>query len=107
MSDIKQCPFCGKVPERGVEARGMDSAPKGGGAEMRTDPEWVDPPKIVLFFDDGQIAIGYWDWYYADGGRGYDGEPAWICQTSGARLHDFYGEPRGWLPISWLSGGSK
>jgi hypothetical protein len=32
----------------------MESAPKGGGAEYVTDPEWVEPPKILLFFNDNR-----------------------------------------------------
>ena len=77
----------------------IDTAPKGGGADLVTDPNYVNPPKILLFFDDGNISVGYWDAYYAEGGRGYEGGLAWIEPISGERLDMHYDSPIGWLPL--------
>ena len=77
----------------------MESAPKGGGAKMTTDPNWVEPPKILLLFENDKISVGYWDWYYAEGGRGYEGGEAWIEPCSGERLDLHYDPPIGWLPL--------
>ena len=79
----------------------MNTAPKGGGAELVSDVNWVDPPKILLLFnDDNAVSVGYWDWYYAEGGRGYSGGLAWIEPISGERLDLNYDGPIGWQPIA-------
>jgi hypothetical protein len=78
----------------------MDSAPKGGGADRCDDPEWIEPPKILLLFNEGIVSVGYWDWYYAEGGRGYEGGLAWIEPISGERLDMNYDPPIGWQPIT-------
>jgi hypothetical protein len=78
----------------------IETAPKGGGAEMTTDPAWVDPPRILLQFDKGEISVGYWDWYYAEGGDGYDPRYlAWIEPISGERLDEHVGKPTHWMPL--------
>lgn len=77
----------------------MDTAPKGGGAEYVTDPNYVEPPKILLKFENGEVSVGYWDWYYAEGGRGYEGGEAWIEPLSGERLDMYYDAPTGWMPL--------
>jgi hypothetical protein len=80
--------------------RPIEEAPKGGGAEMRTDPKWVDPPKVLLLFADGSQSAGYWDWYYAEGGRGYrTGVSAWIEPVSGEQLAMHYDEPTHFHPL--------
>ncbi len=59
----------------------METAPKGGGAESVTSINWIQPPKILLLFGEyhnSVVSVGYWDAYYAEGGRGYEGGLAWI-----------------------------
>jgi hypothetical protein len=77
----------------------METAPKGGGADSVNDPNWVEPPKILLFFDDGEVSVAYWEWYYAAGGGGCTDGFAWVEPVSGETLKAYYGEPIGWLPI--------
>lgn len=77
----------------------MDCAPKGGGAELVSDPKWVQPPKILLLFPHDIYSVGYWDWYYAEGGAGYTGSSAWIEPVSGEQLELHYGAPIGWIPL--------
>lgn len=68
-----------------------------------TDPAWVEPPKILLLFKDGAISVGYWDWYYAEGGNGFDGRHlAWIEPVSGEQLTRHYSAPIAWMPLSDL-----
>ena len=77
----------------------MGTAPKGGGAELVTDPNWVEPPHILLMFEGKQISVACWDWSY--GGVGYYniGGEAWIEPVSGECLHLHYGMPTKWMPI--------
>jgi hypothetical protein len=78
----------------------INTAPKGGGAELATDPNWVNPPVVILLYGDN-IEIGYWDWYYAKGGNGYiEGQKAWVRESDGRTLSDHYEEgPIAWMPI--------
>jgi hypothetical protein len=85
----------------------METAPKGGGAERVDDPKWVEPPKILLLFDEGEISVGYWDWYYAEDGHGYDGGLAWIEPCSGEKLDHIYGLPIKWQPLPLEPGQEK
>lgn len=78
------------------------SAPKGGGAELTTDPNWVEPPRILLGWTDThadfvvQVQIGRWDWYYAEGGDGYHpGATAWV-DDEGIQQSV---EPTHWMPL--------
>lgn len=78
----------------------IETAPKGGGARSVTDPAWVPPPTILLYFPNSthKIVSCYWDWYYAPDGNGYCGTSAWVEPTSGevaALTHD---EPTHWMP---------
>jgi hypothetical protein len=77
----------------------MSDAPRGGGAEMVTDPNWLEPPLVYLLFGEGQQCVAKWDWYYAHGGIGYSGLSAWVEPCSGelAALH--YNEPVAWMPL--------
>lgn len=77
----------------------IETAPKGGGAELVTDPKWVEPPLVLLFFPNGQqqLVVCKWDWYYAEGGHGYNGAPAWIEPTSGEQAAMHYDEPTHWM----------
>lgn len=74
----------------------IETAPKGGGAEMVTDPKWVEPPDVLLFCSDGTQCVAYWDWYYAEGGRGYTDGNAWIIR-GGERVYDVAGEATHWM----------
>ena len=88
----------------------MDTAPKGGGAEMVTDPKWVQPPKILLRFGHEAISVAYWDWYYADEGRGCVDGFAWLEPCSGEQLNRYYATPPdGWmsLPFNAAISGAK
>ena len=74
----------------------IETAPKGGfpsnftGERLTTDPEWVEPPRI-LAIADGELMIVYWDWYYAPGGKGYvPGQSAWV------------GPERNVMPTHWM-----
>lgn len=86
---------------------GMESAPKGGGAELVTDDKWIEPPEILLLFSDGKRSVGYWDWYCAEGGEGYTGGSAWTDPVSGEQLHLSYDEPIGWMPLPEPPYGNK
>lgn len=56
--------------------------------------------RILLLFSDGNQSVGYWDWYYAEGGRGYeDMHDAWIEPVSGEQLDRHYGRAIGWRPL--------
>ena len=77
----------------------MDSAPKGGGAEMRMDQAYVEPPRILLQFPDGEISVAYWDWYYAEGGGGCTDGVAWTEPVSGEPVSRQYGSPVKWKPL--------
>lgn len=56
--------------------------------------------RVLLKFEDEKVSVGYWDLYYAEGGRGYEGGLAWIEPVSGERLDLNYDPPIGWLPIT-------
>jgi hypothetical protein len=78
----------------------IESAPKGGGAELVTDPSWVEPPRILIRFGDEAVSVAYWDWYYAEGGRGYRNGFAWIEPCSGDPLDLHYTTPpTHWVPL--------
>jgi len=83
-----------------TEWQPMETAPKGGGAELVTDPNWVQPPRILLRFGDEAVSVAYWDWYYAEGGNGYTDGFAWIEPCSGEQLNLHYSTPPdGWMPL--------
>jgi hypothetical protein len=77
----------------------IETAPKGGGAERVTDPAWVDPPKILLAFDGGAVAVCYWDYYYDHGGMGFQETAAWVCQGSDELAASYYGDATHWMPL--------
>ena len=79
----------------------IESAPRGGGADRVDDPKWVHPPMILLWCPEEEtVAIGCWDWFYAEGGQGYeDGISAWVDNGSGDLIAHLFGEPTHWLPI--------
>lgn len=87
--------------------RPIETAPKGGGAEMVTDPAWVEPPTIMLLFAGGVVSMARWEWYYAEGGRGYTDGVAWVEPCSSEMLHLHYGMPLKWLPSPPTQEGDK
>ena len=82
-----------------MEWKTIDTAPKGGGADLVTDPKYVKPPKILLLFACQNISVGHWDWYYAEGGNGYEGGEAWIEPCSGERLDLIFDKPTHWMSL--------
>lgn len=77
----------------------IDTAPKGGGADGVRDPAYVQPPRVLLYFPaEGLIEVGYWDWYYAEGGNGFEGCSAWVIGEY-APAATAYGEPSHWMPL--------
>lgn len=84
-----------------MEWRDIESAPKGGGAEYVTDPNWVEPPRILMRFGDEGTAIVYWDWSYSEGGYNNRGQrDAWIIDYTieTSDLH-FSNKPTHWMPL--------
>lgn len=76
----------------------IETAPKGSGKDgprMVTHPEYVEPPKLLLWTEEGAV-VGYYDWYYHEGyGRGAEsGVSAWR-NTEGGQA---YG-PTHWMPL--------
>jgi hypothetical protein len=75
----------------------IDTAPKGSGWDGPQDvrhPDYIAPPHVWLTLVDGQRCVGYWDWYYAEGGNGYDGGSAWVEEFSGERV-----TPTHWMAL--------
>lgn len=66
---------------------------------METAPKDGDSIKVLLKFNNGEISVGYWDLYYAEGGDGYHGGEAWIEPISGEKLDMYYDAPIGWMPL--------
>ena len=70
------------------------TAPTGSGPHGPDDtrhPDYVTPPAVLLTLSDGHCCVGYWDWYYAEGGTGDDGcSSAWVEQVSGERVTPTY-----------------
>lgn len=87
------------------EWRDISTAPKGGGAEMVTDPAWVEPPRILLLFADEpnrDVVLAYWDWYYAaPDGHGYeDGVLAWVIDRTAETVDKHFDTgPTHWMPL--------
>lgn len=77
----------------------IETAPKGGGAEMVTDPNWVEPPTILIRTGDGYHAVVRWDWYYAEGGRGYIDGNAWVVDLAGEPMANLGYVPTHWMPL--------
>jgi len=68
----------------------IETAPKDGG---------IDAQRVLLLFANGDVSVAYWDLYYAEGGRGYQGCDAWIEPVSGELLANQYNEPTHWQPL--------
>lgn len=76
----------------------IETAPKGGGAELVTDPTWVEPPEIMLFCEGGSQVVARWDWYFAEGGHGCTDGVAWIA-AGGEPVNIVVGTPTHWMPL--------
>ncbi len=77
----------------------IETAPKGSGLGwLVADPGYAAPPNVLLLFDNGAVSVGYWDWYYAKGGSGYegDGHSAWVEPVSGEQVSRHYDQPTHW-----------
>lgn len=78
----------------------IETAPKGGGAEIVTDPLYVNPPLLLLLFGGGEQVVCHWDWYYAEKGNGYrHGVSAWVEPISGEQISFHLDEPTSWMPL--------
>lgn len=54
---------------------------------------------LLLFFPhENTIEVGYWDCYYAETGRGYEGCSAWCCSEYQPAAMAF-DEPTHWMPL--------
>lgn len=58
-----------------------------------------DCPRVLLKFDCGDKCVGYWDAYYAKGGRGHVGGSGWVEAVSGEQLDDYYNAPIAWMNL--------
>ena len=75
----------------------IETAPKGTYSESKDDPEWVDPPRVLLSTPEG-VVIAQWDYYYdgSVGGHGYCGnDSAWVTDE-GELVCD---TPMYWMPL--------
>lgn len=79
----------------------IETAPKGGGAEMVTDPAYVDPPSILVRDGLGVHAVVHWDAYYAEGGSGFhvSGGNGWVLEIAGEPLGMHHITPTEWMPL--------
>lgn len=89
----------------------IETAPKGGfpegftGELLTTDPAWVDPPRILVTKADGDLAIVYWDWYYAEGGNGFEvNKTAWAGDADEEPLCK---PPQCWMPLPPAPGEAR
>lgn len=78
--------------------RPISEAPRGSGMngpQSTQHPNYVEPPKLLLWTQEGPV-VGYYDWYYHPGyGRGADeGESAWRDHHGGRT----YGVTH-WMPL--------
>ena len=81
-----------------MEWQPIETAPRGSGEDGPSDTrhaDYVSPPQILLWTEEG-ITVGYYDWYYHEGyGRGAEpGESAWRT-NGGDRAYD----PSHWMPL--------
>ena len=78
--------------------RPIETAPRGSGEDGPsnvTHPDYVAPPNLLLWTQEGMV-VGYYDWYYHPGyGRGAEpGVSAWRDACGG----EAYG-PTHWMPL--------
>lgn len=91
----------GRILEGIMNWQPIETAPKGGGAELTTDPNWVEPPEVLLWWS-GIAVVAAWDWYYAEGGRGEHASGlAWVEPLTGELLANYLnGAPSKWVGIT-------
>ena len=82
-----------------MEWQPIETAPRGSGENgpfMVSHPDYVEPPKLLLWTPEG-MTVGAYDWYYHAGyGRGAeDGVPAWRQAIS---YEPIYGATH-WMPL--------
>jgi hypothetical protein len=62
-----------------IETAPRGGFPRGSTSTLTTDPDWVDPPRILGWSKGGGLMVVHWDWYYAEGGSGYrPGCTGWV-----------------------------
>lgn len=81
-----------------MEWQPIEIAPRGSGEDGPGDtrhPDYVEPPKLLLWTSDGPV-VGYYDWYYHEGyGNGAEpGVSAWRDHNGGQT----YGASH-WMPL--------
>lgn len=81
-----------------MEWQPIETAPRGSGENGPNDtrhPDYVEPPKLLLWTEEGPV-VGYYDWYYHEGyGNGTElGVSAWR-DHNGERT---YGATH-WMPL--------
>ena len=81
-----------------MEWQPIETAPRGSGDEGPIDvrhPDYVQPPKVLLWTQEGPM-VGYYDWYYHAGyGNGAEiGVSAWRDHTG----EQTYGATH-WMPL--------
>lgn len=81
--------------------REMESAPHGGGAELVTDPAWVEPPEVLLLFEGNKRCVGRWDAYYGPGGAGESETQGcgWLEALTLEPVTLHIGPPIKWMPL--------
>lgn len=78
----------------------IETAPKDD-RENFSDPNSIEPNKILMAFGSEGIAIVYWDWSYAEGGYNNTGQlDGWVVDRTGeaSYLH-FSSSPTYWMDL--------
>jgi len=95
-TDDKDALAAQAVPAQPVAWQPIETAPRGSGEDGPRDtrhPDYEQPPRLLLWTEEG-IIVGYYDWYYHAGyGRGAEpGVSAW---------RDVGGDPA-YGPTHWM-----
>jgi hypothetical protein len=79
-----------------IETAEKGGFPVGSTSQYVTDPDWVEPPTLLVWVpSEACVCAARWDWYYAPGGNGFNGDAsAWVEQISGERV-----TPSHWMPL--------
>lgn len=80
----------------------IDTAPRGRYAKTMRDPEYIEPPKILLYTEGGNYIVGLWS-FSSDASVGgvdaIEGCDAWVSDETGANIEQSFGKCLGWFPI--------